>query len=178
MASPVEKKNMELFNKSGALLAAVLVMVGALIACQARDDMAPSAPEVQALAQQLGKNGGAAAERRLREWSDQGSVVASRELGILYLNDAAKRGDAMRLFEKAARAGDPESAFQLAEMYRKGSDNHPDAADKAWPWYVQAAEHRHARAALTLASVARTGNGAAPSEADVAKWLAAAGHVK
>jgi len=169
---------MELFNKSGVLLASVLVMVGALIACQARDDMAPSTPEVQALAQQLGKHGGAAAERRLREWSDQGSAVASRELGMLYRNDTAKRGDAMRLFEKAARAGDPESAFQLAELYRKGSVDRLDADNKAWPWYVQAAEHRHARAALTLASLARSGEGAAHSEADVAKWLAAAGHVK
>jgi TPR repeat protein len=174
----VEKKNMELFNKSGVLLSSVLVMVGSLIACQARDDLVPSAPEVQALAQQLGKHGGAAAERRLREWSDQGSTVASRELGMLYRNDVAKRGDAMRLFEKAARAGDPESAFQLAEMYRTGAVGTTDEADKAWPWYVQAAEHRHARAALTLASLARTGEGAARSEAEVAKWLAAAGQVK
>jgi len=169
---------MELFNKSGVLLSSVLVMVGMLIACQARDDMAPSTPEVQALAQKLGKHGGAAAERRMREWSDQGSAVASRELGMLYRDHTAKRGEAMRLFEKAARAGDPESAFQLAEMYRTGSVDTLEAADKAWPWYVQAAEHRHARAALTLASLARSSEGANQSQKEVAKWLANTGHVK
>ncbi|MGO4467937.1 tetratricopeptide repeat protein [Pseudoduganella sp. RAF53_2] len=149
-----------------------------LIACQARDDVVPAAPEVLALAQQVGKHGGAAAERRLREWSDQGSAVATRELGMLYRNDTAKRGEAMRLFEKAAREGDPESAFQLAEMYRTGNVSKEEATDKAWPWYVQAAEHRHAQAALTLASLARNGEGAPHSDAEVAKWLAAAGHVK
>jgi TPR repeat protein len=110
---------MELFNKSGVLVASVLVLVGALIACQAKEDSVPPAPVIEAVAQKLNENGGAAAERRLREWADQGSVVAKRELGMLYQNKNTRRDEALRLFEEAAKGGDAESAFQLAEMVRQ-----------------------------------------------------------
>jgi TPR repeat protein len=110
---------MELFNKSGVLVASVLVLVGALIACQAKEDSVPPAPVIEAVAQKLNEHGGAAAERRLREWADQGSVVAKRELGMLYQNKNTRRDEALRLFEEAAKGGDAESAFQLAEMVRQ-----------------------------------------------------------
>jgi len=165
---------MELFNKSGALIASVLVMVGALIACQAKEGSMPPAPVIEAVAQRLGTHGGAAAERRLREWAEQGSIVAKRELGMLYQNKTPRRGEAMRLFEEAARAGDAESAFQLAEMYHRagngnGSGREPD---KAWPLYAQAAEHRHPKAVLRLASLAQGGS------EEAARWLAATGRMK
>lgn len=160
---------MELFNKSGALISSVLVMVGALIACQAKDDVVPPAPVIEAVAQRLNEHGGAAAERRLREWAEQGSVVAKRELGMLYQSKAARRPEAMRLFEEAARAGDSESAFQLAEMYQRGVRGQPD---KAWRLYAQAAERRHPQAALRLASLARGGS------EEAARWLASSGTLK
>jgi TPR repeat protein len=163
---------MELFNKSGALISSVLVMVGALIACQAKEGAVPPAPEIEAMAQRLGAHGGAAAERRLREWAEQGSVVAKRELGMLYQNKTPRRGEAMRLFEEAARAGDAESAFQLAEMYRRTENGSTHAADKAWPLYAQAAEHRHPKAVLRLASLAQDGS------EEAARWLAVAGRLK
>lgn len=160
---------MELFNKSGALIASALVMVGALIACQAKEESVPPAAVVEAVAQRLSAHGGAAAERRLREWAEQGSVVAKRELGMLYQNKTPRRGEAMRLFEEAARAGDAESAFQLAEMYRRAADGTRNEPDKAWPLYAQAAVHRHPKATLRLASLARDGS------EEAARWLAATG---
>lgn len=138
---------MELFNKSGAFIASVLVMVGTLIACQAKENDVPPAPVIEAVAHKLGQHGGAAAERRLREWADQGSIVAKRELGMIYQNKQTRPQDAIRLFEEAARAGDAESAFQLAELYRK------DRANAAATLYRQAAEHSHPRAAVRLASL-------------------------
>lgn len=144
---------MELFNKSGALIAFVLVSVGALIACQAKEDAVPPAPVIEAVAQKLTIHGGAAAERRLREWAEQGSVVAKRELGMIYQSKAQQRGEAMRLFEEAARAGDSESAFQLAEMVRAPADSEADS--RALSLYQQAAERSHAKAALRLASLIR-----------------------
>jgi len=66
----------------------------------------------------------------------------------------------MRLFEEAARAGDAESAFQLAEMYRRGGAL--GDPDKSTPLYAQAAGLRHAKAALRLASLAKDADGAAP----------------
>ncbi|WP_193615784.1 hypothetical protein [Massilia sp. YMA4] len=144
---------MELFNKSGALIAFVLVSVGALIACQAKEDAVPPAPVIEAVAQKLTIHGGAAAERRLREWAEQGSVVAKRELGMIYQSKTQQRGEAMRLFEEAARAGDSESAFQLAEMVRLPAEDGTDS--RALSLYQQAAERSHAKAALRLAALIR-----------------------
>ena len=108
---------MELFNKSGVLVSSVLVLVGALIACQAQEDAVPSPTVIEAIATQAGPQGQAAAERRLQEWADQGSPVAQRELALRYLSNPAKRNEAMQLFERAANAGDAQAAVGLVGMY-------------------------------------------------------------
>lgn len=136
---------MELFNKAGILVTSTLVMVGMLIACQVKENAEPPAPMVEAVAQKLVRHGGAAAESRLREWSDQGSAVATRELGLLYRHDASRRGEAIRLLEKAARAGDTASAGHLAEMYRASSTAANGAGEPSWPLYVQVAAPRHTK---------------------------------
>jgi hypothetical protein len=110
---------MELFNKSGVLVSSVLVLVGALIACQAQEDAVPAPTVIEAAAMQLGQ-GQPAAERRLQEWADQGSPVAQRELALRYLSNPAKRGEAMQLFERAASAGDAQAAVGLVGMAHDG----------------------------------------------------------
>ena len=110
---------MELFNKSGVLVATVLVAVGVLIGVQAKDDMVPPAPVIEATALQMNKGGNFAAERRLREWAEQGSAVARRELARQYQADSSRRDEAIKLFEDAARAGDSQAATQLSEMQRE-----------------------------------------------------------
>lgn len=107
---------MELFNKSGVLVASVLVMVGALIACQAQEDAIPSSTVIEAAALQIGPTGQLAAERRLQEWADQGSPVAQRELALRYLSNPAKRREALELFERAANAGDAQAVVGLEGM--------------------------------------------------------------
>ncbi|MYM67270.1 hypothetical protein GTP45_10555 [Pseudoduganella sp. FT55W] len=107
---------MELFNKSGVLVSSVLVLVGALIACQAQEDAIPSPTVIEAAAMQIGPTGQPAAERRLQEWADQGSPVAQRELALRYLSNPAKRREAMELFERAASAGDAQAAVGLVGM--------------------------------------------------------------
>ncbi|MYM71713.1 hypothetical protein GTP55_19105 [Duganella sp. FT109W] len=107
---------MELFNKSGVLVSAVLVIVGALIACQAQEDAIPSSTVIEAAAMQLSPSGQPAAERRLQEWADQGSPVAQRELALRYLAQPDKRREAMQLFERAASAGDAQAAVGLVGM--------------------------------------------------------------
>jgi hypothetical protein len=110
---------MELFNKSGVLVATVLVSVGVLIGVQAKDDMVPPAPVIEATALQMNKGNNFAAERRLREWAEQGSAVARRELARQYQADSNRRDEAIKLFEDAARAGDAQAATQLSEMHRE-----------------------------------------------------------
>ena len=111
---------MELFNKSGVLVSSVLVLVGALIACQAQEDAVPSPTVIEAAAMQLGPQGQPAAERRLQEWADQGSPVAQRELALRYLSNPDKRREAKQLFERAASAGDAQAAVGLVGMAHDG----------------------------------------------------------
>lgn len=113
---------MELFNKSGVLVSSVLVLIGALIACQAQEDAVPSPKVIEAAAMQIGPTGQPAAERRLQEWAAQGSPVAQRELALRYLSDPAKRREAMELFERAASAGDAQAAVGLVGMAHDNSN--------------------------------------------------------
>src|SRR5471030_1737685 len=119
---------MDLFNKSGVLVSSVLVLVGALIACQAKEDSIPSPTVIEAAAMQLGPQGPSAAERRLQEWADQGSPVAQRELALRYLSNPAKRTEAMHLFERAASAGDAQAVLGLVTMNRSSAMDRSAAA--------------------------------------------------
>jgi len=112
---------MDLFNKSGLLVSSVLVLVGVLIACQAREDAVPPPTVIEAAALQIGPNPESAAMRRLQEWADQGSPVAQRELALRYLADPSRHNEAMHLLERAAKAGDVQAANGLVAMYREAS---------------------------------------------------------
>ena len=113
---------MDLFNKSGVLVSSVLVLVGALIACQAQEGTVPASTVIEAAAMQIGPQGQPAAERRLQEWADQGSAVAQRELALRYLSNPAKRNEAIALFERAASAGDAQAAVGLVGMAHEAGD--------------------------------------------------------
>ncbi|MGW8392414.1 hypothetical protein [Pseudoduganella sp. HUAS MS19] len=126
-------------------MTSTLVMVGMLIACQAKEEVQPPAPVVEAVAKKLAEHGGAAAERRLREWVEQGSPVAARELGLLYSLDAAKHKEAMRLLEKAALAGDAVSVDYLSTRYRSSATVANADGSRSWPLYVQLANQQQAK---------------------------------
>lgn len=111
---------MDLFNKSGLLVASVLVLVGVLIACQAKEDAVPSPTQVEQAVQSMGPGTNSAANRRLEEWAAQGSPVAQRELALRYLSNPAKQGEAIRLLKQAARAGDAQAVRGLNDAYADG----------------------------------------------------------
>ncbi|MBV8467086.1 MAG: sel1 repeat family protein [Burkholderiales bacterium] len=111
------------------------------------------------------------AEKRLKRWADRGLPVAQRELGLLYLTKAGKRGDAMALFESAGSAGDGEAAYQRGESLLRPLVGETRDPARAWRWYRVAAEHGHAVAALNLARMAKNGDGV-PVDAKLAgQWL-------
>lgn len=122
---------MELFNKSGILVAAVLVTVGVLIGAQAKDDMVPPPSVIEATAQKMNKEGNFVAERRLREWAAQGSAVAQRELALHYQADPARRAEVVQLLEDAARAGDAQAGMQLAQLREADHDSSIDNMKEA-----------------------------------------------
>lgn len=112
---------MDLFNKSGVLVAAVLVSVGAAIGWQAQETPIPAPTVIEAVASKIGARGHVAAERRLQEWADLGSPVAQRELALRYLSNPEKRDQALALFQRAANGGDIRAAG-LVGMARSGAD--------------------------------------------------------
>ena len=112
---------MDLFNKSGVMVSALLLLVGGLIACQAQEGDMPSPTVIEAAATHIGPNPDSPALRRLQEWADQGSPVAQRELALRYLSNPARRSEAMHLLERAANAGDAQAASGLGAMYRESS---------------------------------------------------------
>lgn len=119
---------MELFNKSGVLLSSLVILIGALIACQAKEDAVPPSTVIEAAALNAGPLRQSAAERRLREWAEQGSPVAQRELALRYLALPDKRGDALRLLQQAASGGDAQAAAELVALYRQSSALNDEAA--------------------------------------------------
>ncbi|MTW13936.1 hypothetical protein GM658_25305 [Pseudoduganella eburnea] len=136
---------MEIFNKAGIIVTSTLLMVGMLIACQVQEEVAPPAPVVEAVAKKFAEHGGAAAERRLQEWAEQGSAVAARELGMVYTLDASKHTEAIQLLQKAARSGDPVSADYLANRALPGGAVAHNDSERSLPLYVQLATPRRAK---------------------------------
>ncbi|KQW93436.1 hypothetical protein ASC94_12425 [Massilia sp. Root418] len=144
---------------------------------------APSAAQIEAAAMAAAQTGSPEARQQLQRWARQGLPVAERELGTLYRKEPERQGPARQLLEHAARAGDAEAAYQLGEMLRAGfagaagqggapgQQGQPGQPGKAWPWYRQAAEAGHARAALTLGQMAANGDGVRKDAAVAARWL-------
>jgi len=149
----------------GAALLSGAVLVGWLNYPAPR----PTSAVIEATAMTAGHDAGAA--RRLSAWARDGLPVAQREQGLRLQRDPAQRAQALTLLEHAARAGDVEAAFHVGELYRTPVAGKPGAPAQAWPWYKQAAEGRHAKAALMLGLLARNGEGVPRDDGEAARWL-------
>lgn len=52
----------------------------------------------------------------MREWAEQGSAVARRELALHYQADTSRRAEVLQWLEDAARAGDEQAVTQLSQL--------------------------------------------------------------
>lgn len=146
-----------------ALSLPAVLLAAALAACQSSPP--PTAAEIEAVAMHARQASDHQAERRVRSWAGKDMPVAERELALIYQPRPERRAEALRLFERAARAGDTEAAFELGQMLRAA------APEQAWLWYRQAAQQGHARAALMLGLLAANGEGVPQDPAVAAHWL-------
>lgn len=155
-------------------LAAMVAMVAAalLSGCQMQRE-APTRAQIETVGMTALQQADAGAERKLMAWSEQNMPVAQRELALLHQSRAGERRQAMTLFERAARGGDVEAAFQLGEMLRVGAVGVAAQPAAAAPWYALAAGRNHARAALVLGQLYKNGDGVARDDRLAARWLAA-----
>lgn len=167
--------------------AAVLLSVLAsafLFGCQIQREQ-PTDAQIEVVGMKAIQEADAGAERKLIAWARQNLPVAQRELGLLYEARPAQRKEALRLFEQAARGGDVDAAFELGELLRQGAVAGAVAGAAsaqvapqplaAVPWYTQAAQQGHARAALALGLLYKNGTGVARNDLQAAHWLETAG---
>jgi hypothetical protein len=95
-----------------------------------------------------------------------------REAYAYYKGEGVKQSTphALELFEKAAHAGDAESAYDLGKIYEYGMGGaKPDAA-RATSWYRMAAELGHRRGQFETSIAYYKGQGVAVDKAEAAKW--------
>lgn len=104
---------MELLNKSGIVLVGSILAVGLLIACQAKEEMAPSKGQIEATALSARKNSDTVAESRMVEWAAQGLPLAQRELADIYRTRPGMQAKAVMLLQEAVRSGDAEAEIRL-----------------------------------------------------------------
>jgi TPR repeat protein len=156
-------------NYPGAVLVAV-ISAAFLFGCQMQREL-PTAAQIEVVGMKAIQEADASAERKLMSWSQQNLPVAQRELALLYQNRPQQRNDALRLFEQAARGGDVAAAFELGEMLRVGVVNIAPQPLAAAPWYTQAAQQGHARAALALGLLYKNGLGVERNDLQAAHWL-------
>lgn len=149
-------------------------LMPAVLALAACTQAPPTSAQIEAIGMTARQQDQAAAEFRLRTLAREGIPVAERELGLVLRPRLAERAEALRLFERAARAGDAEAAFELGEMHRVAVAGFPATPADAWPWYRLAAERGHARAALVLGLLAKNGDGVPRDAAEAARWFARA----
>lgn len=152
-----------------ALSLPAVVLATVLAACQSSPP--PTAAEIEAVAMLARQAGDHQAERKVRSWAGKDMPVAERELALIYQARPERRADAVKLFEQAARAGDTEAAFELGQMLRATTP------EQAWPWYRQAAQQGHAKAALMLGLLAANGEGVPKNQSEAARWLAKSGEL-
>ena len=148
--------------------------VAALLLCLAacrQQVPTPTPAQIETVGMRARQAHDAAAQRQLQAWSAQQLPVAQRELALLYRGQPAQRQVALQLFERAARSGDAEAAFELGELLRTGTVGVAPAPAAAVPWYEIAAAQQHAKAALILGMLYKNGDGVARDDAAAARWL-------
>ncbi|WP_460530033.1 tetratricopeptide repeat protein [Chitinimonas naiadis] len=152
-------------------ITATLLAIGLVAACAREPVQPPTKAEIESTGLLATNGRQAKAQAQLLAWAEQGYAVAQRELALGYARDPKGYAMALVWFEKAGHAGDAEAAFQLGEAYRLPALGASQSLKTAWDWYRLAAEHKHPLAALSLARMARNGDGVPKDVQLGARWL-------
>lgn len=109
--------------------------------------------------------------------AEAGHAGAQLRLAQLYYHGHGVResdAEARRWFERAARQGNAEAQFQLANMYAYGlaeAARGEDADRQAAQWYFEAARQGHADAQYSLGILFLTGKGVVQNAQEADKWV-------
>jgi uncharacterized protein len=106
-----------------------------------------------------------------------GNPTAQLRLGLLYYHGHGVREsdtESRLWFERAARQGNAEAQFQLANMYAYGlvdGGRGEDHDRQAALWYFEAARQGHAEAQYSLGILFLTGKGVVQNPQEADKWI-------
>lgn len=150
---------------------ATVLAILLVAACAREPAKPPTSAEIESMGLLATDGRQAKAQAQLQDWADAGYAVAQRELALGYARQPTQYPAALAWFEKAGHAGDAEAAFQLGEAYRQPALGVRQNLKLAWDWYRLAAEHQHVLAALSLARMARNGDGVPRDMTLAARWL-------
>ncbi|MCH8620604.1 tetratricopeptide repeat protein [Undibacterium sp. TS12] len=107
----------------------------------------------------------------LQKWATAGYPVAQRELAFAYATKPETHTQTRTWLEKAAKGGDTEAQFQLAEAYYKGRWGLKSDYQQAYNWYEIAANNKEGRASFMLARMSKYGQGTSQDLATSVRWL-------
>jgi localization factor PodJL len=110
---------------------------------------------------------------QLRQAAVSGNPAGAYEVAVRFAEGrgvTASASDAVRWFERAARAGLAPAQFRLGSMYEKGQGVKKDL-DKARQSYLAAASQGNAKAMHNLAVLYAEGGAGKPDYANAAQWF-------
>ncbi|MFZ6774880.1 tetratricopeptide repeat protein [Undibacterium sp. SXout7W] len=167
--------------------AGLIVAVVMASACHAPINQQPTTAEIESTGQLAMHGQQSSALRSLTVWSEQGQVTAQRELGLALAAQSeqnahavsmpvqqvqeAQRIQAVHWLTQAAKGGDAEARFELAEVYYKARLGVQKDAASAWQWYEAAALQGHSKASFMLARMSKYGEGVPLSLNTSVHWL-------
>lgn len=159
------KLMMPAISKTLALSACIALMACTQVAAP------PSSAQIESAGMLAQGTHQTAAIAQLTAWAGQGSPVAQRELALTYLNWPGHEADAQSWMLSAAKGGDAESQFILAEALFKGTCGFQADHAQAWAWYEKAALQGNGKAGFMLARMAKYGDGTTQSLQQSTHWL-------
>lgn len=155
------------FSKALALSACAVSMACTQVAAP------PTSAQIESAGMLAQGTHQATAIAQLTAWAKQGSPIAQRELALTYLNWPEHDAEARNWMQSAAKGGDADAQFMLAEALYKGICGlHADHA-QAWAWYEKAALQNNGKASFMLARMAKYGDGTAQNLQESIRWLQA-----
>lgn len=149
----------------------VLATACVLSACSLGRTALPDNAYLESLGIRARQASDLAAISELQRWSQQHLVTAQRELGLSLARTEDKYPDAVFWLLEAARQGDAEAQFQIAEAYFHARLGLQKQSAQAYRWYQAAAAQNDHKAALMLARMAKYGDGTVASTVTSLKWL-------
>lgn len=140
-------------------------------ACTPAPSALPTTAEIESAGMRAMHGQQDEAFQHLRIWAKQGNPQAQRELGLALSAKTDQYPEAIHWLEQAAKGGDAQAQFAVAEANYKSGLGLTQNFTLAWQWYERAANQHHPKASFMLARMAKYGEGTRQDLQTSVHWL-------